>query len=100
MLNWLYPAARAGLFMLSPEEAHGATLSAMEAGLYPRSLSVADPSLAQSVFGLDFANPVGIAAGFDKDARVPDAVLAMGCGFAEIGTVTPKPQEGLSLIHI
>ncbi len=94
MLNWLYPAARAGLFMLSPEEAHGATLSAMEAGLYPRSVAAADPCLAQNVFGLDFANPVGIAAGFDKDARVPDAVLAMGCGFAEIGTVTPRPQEG------
>jgi dihydroorotate dehydrogenase len=46
------------------------------------------------VFGLTLANPVGIAAGFDKDARVPDAVLGMGCGFAEIGTVTPKPQEG------
>jgi dihydroorotate dehydrogenase len=39
-------------------------------------------------------NPVGIAAGFDKDARVPDAILAIGCGFAEIGTVTPRPQEG------
>jgi dihydroorotate dehydrogenase len=94
MLNWLYPAARAGLFMLSPEEAHGATLSAMEAGLYPRALSAADPILTQIVFSLTFPNPVGIAAGFDKDARVPDAVLAMGCGFAEIGTVTPKPQEG------
>lgn len=94
MLNWLYPAARAGLFMLSPEEAHSATLSAMEAGLYPRALGASDPNLSQTVFGLQFPNPVGIAAGFDKDARVPDAVLAMGCGFAEIGTVTPKAQDG------
>jgi dihydroorotate dehydrogenase len=94
MLNWLYPAARAGLFMLSPEEAHGATLSAMEAGLYPRASGTQFSNLAQTVFGLTLANPVGIAAGFDKDARVPDAVLGMGCGFAEIGTVTPKPQEG------
>ena len=44
--------------------------------------------------GLDFPNPIGIAAGFDKDSRVPDAVLAIGCGFAEIGTVTPRPQAG------
>lgn len=94
MLNWLYPAARTGLFLLSPEEAHGATLSAMEAGLYPRAAGATEPVLMQSVFGLDFPNPVGIAAGFDKDARVPDAVIGMGCGFAEIGTVTPKPQDG------
>lgn len=80
--------------MLSPEEAHGATLSAMEAGLYPRASGTQFSNLAQTVFGLTLANPVGIAAGFDKDARVPDAVLGMGCGFAEIGTVTPKPQEG------
>ena len=94
MLNWLYPAARAGLFMLSPEEAHGATLSAMEAGSTRAPAEPRFSNLAQTVFGLTFANPVGIAAGFDKDARVPDAVLGIGCGFAEIGTVTPLPQDG------
>jgi len=50
--------------------------------------------LTTTVAGLRFPNPVGIAAGFDKDARVPDAILSMGCGFAEIGTVTPRPQSG------
>lgn len=94
MLNWLYPAARAGLFMLAPEDAHAATLSALEAGIFPRATGTPDPLLRQTVFGLNFANPLGIAAGFDKDARVPDAVLGMGCGFAEIGTITPKPQDG------
>lgn len=94
MLSSLYPAARAGLFLLAPEDAHAATIAALEAGLYPRTDAAAHPALAQRVFGLDFPNPLGIAAGFDKDARVPGAVLGMGCGFAEIGTVTPKPQDG------
>lgn len=94
MLNWLYPAARAGLFLLPPEDAHLATLRALEAGIYPRPLQAAPALLRQTIFGLDFPNPLGIAAGFDKDARAPDAVLGMGCGFAEIGTVTPKPQDG------
>ncbi len=94
MLTGLYHVARHALFALPPEDAHEATLKALECGLYPRSSAPSDPRLSQRVFGLDFANPVGIAAGYDKDARVPDAVLAMGCGFAEIGTVTPKPQTG------
>ncbi len=94
MLSGLYHLARPALFALQPEDAHKATLKALEAGLYPRSLSADDTRLAQRVFGLDFSNPVGIAAGYDKDARVPDAILGLGCGFAEIGTVTPKPQDG------
>jgi len=94
MMTWFYPAARAGLFLLSPEDAHEATLKMLEAGLYPRASGCDDPILAQRVMGLDFPNPIGIAAGFDKDARVPDAVLGMGCGFAEIGTITPRPQPG------
>ncbi len=94
MLTGLYHVARHALFALQPEDAHEATLKALECGLYPRPSSPDDPRLSQRVFGLDFANPVGIAAGYDKDARVPDAVLGMGCGFAEIGTVTPKPQTG------
>jgi dihydroorotate dehydrogenase len=50
--------------------------------------------LAQRLWGLDFANPVGLAAGYDKDARVPDAMLRLGFGFVEVGTVTPRPQPG------
>lgn len=95
MLTGLYQnLARPALFTLAPEDAHELTIKALEAGLYPRASSAANAALAQRVFGLDFPNPIGIAAGYDKDARVPDAVLAMGCGFAEIGTVTPKPQSG------
>ena len=94
MLTGLYRLARPALFALAPEDAHEATLKALEAGLYPRRFTGGDRRLAQRVMGLDFPNPIGIAAGYDKDARVPDAVLGLGCGFAEIGTVTPKPQDG------
>lgn len=94
MLTALTTLARPFLFTLEPETAHEATLRALEAGLYPRSHGPGDPRLEQTVMGLRFPNPIGIAAGFDKDARVADAVLGMGCGFAEIGTVTPKPQAG------
>jgi dihydroorotate dehydrogenase len=94
MLNTLYRFARPALFALAPEDAHEATLKALELGLHPRQLGSDDPVLKQTVFSLDFPNPIGVAAGYDKDARVPDALLAMGCGFAEIGTVTPRPQPG------
>ncbi|MFN3867509.1 MAG: quinone-dependent dihydroorotate dehydrogenase [Hyphomicrobiaceae bacterium] len=90
----LYSLARTALFTLAPEDAHEATLKALERGIYPRDRSANPASLRVSIGGLTFPNPVGIAAGFDKDARVPDAVLGLGCGFAEIGTVTPRPQAG------
>ena len=94
MLSGLYHLARPAIFAMEPEVAHEATLKALESGLYPHLAGVDDGYLGQTVFGLDFLNPIGIAAGYDKDARVPDAVLGLGCGFAEIGTVTPKPQSG------
>jgi dihydroorotate dehydrogenase len=94
MLNTLYRFARPALFALDPEDAHEATIKALERGLHPRQLGADDPVLRQTVFGLEFPNPVGVAAGYDKDARAADGVLAMGCGFAEIGTVTPRPQSG------
>jgi dihydroorotate dehydrogenase len=94
MLNTLYRLTRPALFALDPESAHEATLKALELGIYPRQIGNDDPALKQTVIGLDFPNPIGIAAGYDKDGRVPDALLAMGCGFAEIGTVTPRPQPG------
>ena len=94
MLNSLYQLARPALFLLPPEDAHEATLKALEAGAYIRDTTPKDASLAVTIGGLTVPNPVGIAAGFDKDARVPDACLGLGCGFAEIGTVTPLPQTG------
>lgn len=79
---------------MDPERAHEAALRSLELGLSGRGLSFSDPSLAVSAFGLAFPNPLGLAAGFDKDARVPDAVLRLGFGHVEIGSVTPLPQAG------
>ena len=94
MLSLAFGLARPFLFGFAPEQAHEMTLRALETGIYPRPFTPDDTRLSVTAFGLKFPNPVGIAAGFDKDARVPDAVLGMGCGFAEIGTVTPQPQTG------
>jgi dihydroorotate dehydrogenase len=94
MLEAVFALARPLLNFLDPERAHELTLRSMEVGIYPRSSATDDGRLAANVWGLAFPNPLGIAAGFDKDARVAGAVLAMGLGFAEIGTVTPRPQQG------
>lgn len=94
MLTQLYRLVRPALFALAPEDAHEVALKSLEAGLYGRQIGPDDPNLSINVLGLTFPNPIGIAAGFDKDARVPDAVLALGCGFAEVGTITPRPQVG------
>ena len=82
------------LRLLPPEAAHRATIRALAWGLGPRDRTPDDPVLATSVWGLNFRNPVGLSAGFDKGAEVPDAMLAAGFGFVEAGTVTPLPQPG------
>jgi dihydroorotate dehydrogenase len=80
---------------LDPEDAHTLAIKALRYVPLPRQ--VADPrALAVRAFGLNFPNPVGIAAGFDKNAQVPDALLRLGFGFVEVGTVTPLPQVGNS----
>src|SRR5581483_6621897 len=86
--------ALAALYTLNPEPAHHAALYALEHGLVGTRAVPGDPILKTRVWGLDFANPIGLAAGFDKDARVIDAMLGLGFGFVEAGTVTPKPQPG------
>jgi len=86
--------ALAALYTLPAETAHHAALFALEHGLVGTRTEVDDPILNTRVWGLDFANPIGLAAGFDKDARVIDAMLGLGFGFVEAGTVTPKPQAG------
>ena len=89
----VYAAIRPLLFTLDAERAHRATIRALR--LKPGSTTTtSDPRLASRVAGLDFPNPVGLAAGFDKDAHVPDAMLSLGFGFVEVGTVTPFPQAG------
>jgi len=94
MLRRLFNLAPRALRMLPPEEAHEVTLKSLEFGVFPAAQGSDDPALATHFAGLSLPNPIGIAAGFDKDARVPDAILRLGCGFAEIGTVTPLPQSG------
>lgn len=89
----LYGLFRPLVFALDPETAHWAAMTALRLGLVGGG-GAEDPILATRVWGLDFSNPIGIAAGFDKNAEVPDAILRSGFGFAEIGTVTPKPQAG------
>lgn len=76
-----------------PETAHGLALRALKAGLAPTA-PAPDPMLATVVAGIPLASPVGVAAGFDKNAEAPDAMLARGFGFVEIGAVTPRPQAG------
>ena len=79
---------------LDPETAHGLAVFALERRLVPEPKPFDDPSLRQTLWKRDFVNPIGLAAGFDKDARVADAMLAQGFGFVETGTVTPQPQAG------
>jgi dihydroorotate dehydrogenase len=95
----IYPLIRPALRRLPPETARDLTIRALEAGwgrfVVDRTVRQPDPpTLAQRLWGLDFPNPVGLAAGYDKDARVMDAMRGFGFGFVEIGTVTPRPQPG------
>jgi len=76
-----------------PEDAHRLAIQGLRL-LPPMRPKPDDPKLAVRAFGLNFPNPVGMAAGFDKSAEVPDALLRLGFGFVEIGSVTPKPQAG------
>jgi len=89
-----YALFRPLLRALPPETAHRLTLAALAAGFGGRVDPPDPPILARRLWGLAFPNPIGIAAGFDKDAAVPDALLGLGFGFVEIGTVTPRPQPG------
>lgn len=90
----LFELARPLLHAVDAEQAHKLTIAGLRAGVHPRASAANPASLGISRFGLSFPNPLGIAAGFDKNAEVPDAMLAMGMGFAEVGTVTPRPQAG------
>lgn len=86
--------ARKALFSLDAETAHGLTVKALASGLTPACKVPQDGRLAVTLGDLAFPNPLGMAAGFDKNGEVPDALLALGFGFTEIGTVTPLAQTG------
>jgi dihydroorotate dehydrogenase len=93
----LYPLIRPLLRALPAEGAHRLTLRALSAGLGGLVAGQAEPdspSLRQTLWAREFPNPIGIAAGFDKEAQAPDALLRLGFGFVETGTVTPRPQPG------
>ena len=93
MIGLFEALSRPLLRQLDAEDAHGlAILGLRFAPIFPRARD--DASLAVRAFGLNFPNPVGMAAGFDKHGEVPDALLRLGFGFVEVGTVTPLPQPG------
>ena len=92
MISLFAGLAKPLLFALEPETAHKLTLNAV--AITPTLPAAEDPRLAVEVFGLQFPNPIGLAAGFDKNAQVPDAMLRLGFGFVEVGTLTPRPQAG------
>ncbi len=80
--------------MLDAEKAHDIAVKALRCGIVPHCDRAEDPVLKTRLWGLEFPNPVGLAAGFDKNAEVYNALLAQGFGFVEVGTVTPHPQPG------
>lgn len=94
MFDRIARVAQPFLQAVDPERAHDLTIEALRLGLHPRQRVGDDPALAVALWDLHFPNPLGMAAGFDKNGVVPDALLAMGMGFAEAGTVTPLPQDG------
>lgn len=80
--------------LLDPEDAHRATVKMMSSPFAPHFSTRSDPMLATTLAGMEFKNPLGLAAGFDKNAEVPNAMLRLGFGFVEVGAVTPRPQAG------
>lgn len=88
-----YRLLRPLIFALDAETAHRATVAALSMSPMMPLPEIA-PELAISVAGLQFSSPIGLAAGFDKDALCPDAMLGLGFGFVEVGTLTPRPQAG------
>lgn len=93
-MTGFHDLAATALRRLPPELAHTTTIRALEAGFGPVSDEPDDPILRTELAGLKLSNPLGLAAGFDKDARAPIPMLKAGFGFVEIGTVTPRPQAG------
>ncbi len=89
-----YYLVRPLINFLNPETAHDFVIGTLRAGLVPSPRVFESPLLKQSVWGRFFSNPVGLAAGFDKNALVVDPMLAQGFGFVEVGSVTPRPQIG------
>ncbi|MBI4921970.1 MAG: quinone-dependent dihydroorotate dehydrogenase [Devosia nanyangense] len=90
----LQSLTRDSLLRMDPEVAHAATINALRLGLAPQQDTPDPPELKTTLAGLELSNPVGMAAGFDKNGEVPRALALMGFGMVEVGTVTPLPQSG------
>ena len=90
----LYKYVRPAIFKIDPETTHGLTIKAMRTGAIRACSTIKSQALEQELFGLTFKNPVGLSAGFDKNAEVIGPILKLGFGYTEVGTVTPKPQGG------
>lgn len=93
-MSLLYRLAKPLLFSLDAENAHNLSIKALKFGLLPAVSSTPDPILQSKVFGLDFPTPIGLAAGYDKNAEVLDPLARLGFGFVEAGSVTPLAQAG------
>jgi dihydroorotate dehydrogenase len=93
-VSFLHDAATVFMRRIDPEIAHGLALAGLKAGLGPVDRTPDDPALATNLAGLMPSNPIGLAAGFDKNAEVADAMLHAGFGFVECGTATPLAQPG------
>lgn len=94
MNDFLFRLAKPILHSMEPEKAHELTLSGLRSRRPPRAYRGEFENLKVNLFGLDFPNPLGMAAGFDKNAEVSSALLSLGFGFVEVGTVTPLAQKG------
>ena len=89
-----YDFVRPVVFAMDAERAHWLAIKALKSGLLPEPAAINDPKIRVNACGLSCPNPVGLAPGFDKNAEVPDEMLAQGFGYVEIGTVTPLAQAG------
>ena len=94
MSSSFYDFGRDLLFALPPEQAHNLAIKALSSGYGPRPDIPSDPRLTTTVAGLKFANPLGMAAGFDKNAKAVSGLFRLGFGAVEIGSVTPRAQDG------
>lgn len=95
--GWLFSATKLVnpfFALLDPEVAHRLAVSAAARGWVPREKRPDPPNIGLEVWGRNFSNPIGLAAGFDKNAEAVDGLLGLGFGFVEVGSVTPVPQEG------
>src|SRR5688572_27907774 len=90
----IYSVIKTVLWRLDPERAHHLALWALSHNLVPAAAEPDDPRLSVAVLGRRFTNPIGLAAGFDKDARVWRQARHLGFGLVEVGSVTPRPQSG------